>query len=59
MTSEESNARWLCCPLCDKKKCDREAEDCDVKRVLADKRDFDFDESSEYVEITEVEGGNV
>lgn len=31
----------------------------DEAKVFADKRDFDFDESSEYVEITEVEGGNV
>lgn len=31
----------------------------DEAKAFADKRDFDFDESSEYVEITEVEGGNV
>lgn len=31
----------------------------DEAKVFADKKDFDFDESSEYVEITEVEGGNV
>jgi hypothetical protein len=34
MTREESNARRICCPMCDKKKCDREADDCDVKRYL-------------------------
>ena len=31
----------------------------DEAKAFADKKDFDFDESSEYVEITEVEGGNV
>ena len=30
------NTRWICCPLCDKKKCERDAEDCDVKRLLKD-----------------------
>lgn len=37
MTSEETRARWICCPLCDKKKCEREADDCDVKIYLKDK----------------------
>jgi hypothetical protein len=22
MTSEEARARWICCPMCDKKKCE-------------------------------------
>ena len=34
MTREESNARRICCPMCDKDKCDREADDCDVKKVF-------------------------
>lgn len=34
MTNEEAKARWVCCPMCDKSKCDRKAEDCDVKLYL-------------------------
>ena len=37
MTNEEARARWICCPMCDKKKCKREADDCDVKIYLRDK----------------------
>lgn len=37
MTREEARARWICCPMCDKKKCERDADDCDVKRFLKDK----------------------
>ena len=37
MTKEEARARWICCPMCDKKKCEREADDCDVKIYLRDK----------------------
>ena len=37
MTREEADARMICCPLCDKKKCDREADDCDVKQYLENK----------------------
>jgi hypothetical protein len=38
MTSEESNARRICCPMCDKNKCDREADDCDVKKYLENRK---------------------
>ena len=38
MTREESNTRRICCPMCDKKKCDREADDCDVKRYLKNRK---------------------
>lgn len=34
MTKEEAKARWICCPMCDKTKCEREADDCDVKKYL-------------------------
>lgn len=34
MKEEEAKARWICCPMCDKKKCEREADDCDVKTYL-------------------------
>lgn len=37
MTREEADARWICCPMCDKKKCEREADDCDVKIYLKNK----------------------
>lgn len=36
LVSREINARWICCPFCDKKKCEREADDCDVKIFLKD-----------------------
>ena len=38
MTKEETQARWICCPMCDKKKCERQAEDCDVKIYLRHKK---------------------
>lgn len=31
MTDLEAKARWICCPWCDRKTCDRRADDCDVK----------------------------
>ena len=34
MTREEARARWICCPMCDKNKCKREADDCDVNKAL-------------------------
>ena len=34
---DEARARWICCPMCDKKKCEREADDCDVKNYLKNK----------------------
>lgn len=37
MTIEEAKARWICCPLCDKKKCERNADDCDVNIHLKNK----------------------
>lgn len=44
MTSEESNARRICCPMCDKNKCDREADDCDVERYLKNKKGEEINE---------------
>lgn len=37
MTIEEARARWICCPLCDKKKCEINADDCDVNIHLKNK----------------------
>lgn len=37
MTIEEARARWICCPLCDKKKCERSSDDCDVNIHLKNK----------------------
>ena len=34
MTEDEAKARWICCPLCDKERCERGADDCDVKKYL-------------------------
>ena len=31
--------RWICCPMCDKERCEREADDCDVKRYLKSKEE--------------------
>jgi hypothetical protein len=41
MTREEARARWICCPMCDKKKCERYADDCDVKLFLKEKESED------------------
>jgi hypothetical protein len=41
MTGEEARARWICCPMCDKKKCERYADDCDVKIFLKEKESED------------------
>lgn len=41
----EATARWVCCPMCDRKVCDRTADDCDVKiwinEKLAEKEEQD------------------
>ena len=37
MTDEGAKARWICCPMCDKDRCERQADDCDVKAYLKDK----------------------
>ena len=41
MTREETIARRICCPICDRKKCDREADDCDVKIYLKNKPEME------------------
>ena len=43
----EARARWICCPMCDKKKCDRTADDCDVKLYLKDKDDVNYEEENQ------------
>lgn len=35
---EEKRAMWIFCPTCDKEKCERDADDCDVKRILMKKK---------------------
>ncbi len=35
LSQEEAQARWICCPWCDRKTCNRNADDCDVKQYLA------------------------
>ena len=30
LSDEEAKARYICCPMCDRKTCDRRADDCDV-----------------------------
>ena len=29
--------RWICCQMCDKKRCEWDADDCDVKGLLKNK----------------------
>jgi len=43
MNREEARARWICCPMCDKKKCKREAIDCAVKIYLKVKKKYEID----------------
>lgn len=31
MMDIEYKARWICCPMCDRDTCNRNANDCDVK----------------------------
>lgn len=31
LSPEEAKARWICCPMCDRDTCNRNANDCDVK----------------------------
>ena len=44
MTEDEAKARWICCPMCDKKRCERYADDCDVKRYLKNKAESEGEE---------------
>lgn len=34
MTELEARARWICCPMCDRKICCFGASDCDAKRWM-------------------------
>lgn len=36
----EAQARWICCPMCDRKTCNRRANDCDVKIWLEKHKDL-------------------
>lgn len=38
---DEARARWICCPLCDKKKCERSSDDCDVAIHLRNKAEME------------------
>ncbi len=44
MTNKEARARWVCCPMCDKKKCERAAADCDVQTYLKNKNKAESEE---------------
>ena len=50
LIEEESKARWICCPMCDKVKCERAAADCDVTIYLKNK---DKAESEEHIWMEE------
>ena len=34
LSTEEAKARWICCPWCDRETCNRNANDCDVKKYF-------------------------
>lgn len=34
LSPEEARARWVCCQMCDRSTCNRNANDCDVKKYL-------------------------
>jgi uncharacterized metal-binding protein len=44
MTGDEAKARWICCPMCDKERCERGADDCDVKRYLKNKAESEVED---------------
>jgi hypothetical protein len=44
MTGDEAKARWICCPMCDKERCERGADDCDVKKYIQDKAESEAEE---------------
>lgn len=33
----ERQAHWICCPMCDRDTCNRNADDCDVKKWIEKK----------------------
>ena len=37
MDELEVQAHWICCPWCDRKTCNRNADDCDVKKWIEKK----------------------
>lgn len=39
LSPEEARARWVCCPMCDRDTCNRNANDCDVKKYLEKEAD--------------------
>lgn len=45
MTREEIKVKWICCPMCDKERCERKADDCDVKRYLKNKAESEVKEN--------------
>lgn len=40
---EEVKARWICCPMCDRDICNRNANDCDVKIWLEKHKEAEND----------------
>lgn len=47
LIEEESRARWICCPMCDKNKCERAASDCDVEIYLKNKNNAESEVSAD------------
>lgn len=45
MTELEKRARWVCCPMCDRKACCFGASDCDAKRWMIERGEEDAEEA--------------
>lgn len=41
MTELEARARWVCCPMCDRKTCCFGASDCDAKKWMDERGEAD------------------
>lgn len=46
MTELEAQARWVCCPMCDRDKCCFGAPDCDAKQWIEERGEADDETGS-------------
>ena len=46
MTELEKQARWVCCPMCDRDKCEFGASDCDAKKWMDERGEQDDETGS-------------
>ena len=50
LIEEEARARWICCPMCDKNKCERAASDCDVQIYLKNKNKAESERKADAIQ---------